>query len=586
MNWDLTYFFKDDNEFEQALSILPSFIEKLVLYKGKLCIEESFVEFIKIERDFDEALSKVYMYAHLKSDLNKKDVDALTKLNKVQMVLYNASSALSFADPEILSIGKDIIIGFIKKHAEIGEYEFVYEKLFRNNEHILSSKEEELLSYYSPLSSCGRELYSTLAVADSNPKEITLDSGEKVKVTQGNWSALIAESKSEEERKRIFEALYENFDLHKNTFATIYKAVLDSDKAKMQARNYSSSLEAHLFGNNIPLEVYYNLVEVASTYNQGVKKYIKLIEKYFGLSKYHTYDRFLDIATSDKKYSYLDAKEMFFASLKDFPEDFQSKAKEVLRDGFVDVLEKPGKRSGAYSSSQTNIHPFILLNHDFTLNSCFTVAHESGHSIHSLYAMEAQPGVLQDYTIFVAEIASTFNEHNLLDYLMNLPSVSKEEKIMCLQQAIMSILGTFYRQTLFAEYELEAHRLNESGSPINHEVLSDIMIKLYKKYYDIDITSEVYKKYVWAYIPHLFYTPFYVYQYATSFAASFKLYADVKNNVEGAFDRYIGLLKAGGSKYPMEEVKEAGVDFTKKDAFMAVVDRLDYLVDELEKLLD
>jgi oligoendopeptidase F len=202
-----------------------------------------------------------------------------------------------------------------------------------------------------------------------------------------------------------------------------------------------------------------------------------------------------------------------------------------------------------------------------------------------MYAAEAQPTMLQDYTIFVAEIASTFNEHALLDYFLNSEDATKEEKIMVIEKAIDSIMATFYRQTLFAEYELIAHDMCEKGQPINHEVLSQIMIDLYKKYYDIDIEQEAVKKYVWAYIPHLFYTPFYVYQYATSFAASFKLYKDVKEQVPGAFDRYIGLLSSGGSKYPMDQAKEAGIDFTQKETFMAVVERMDYLLEVLEKLV-
>ena len=210
----------------------------------------------------------------------------------------------------------------------------------------------------------------------------------------------------------------------------------------------------------------------------------------------------------------------------------------ALEEGFVDVYEADGKRSGAYSSSVTNSRPFILLNYTDSLEDVFTVAHESGHSIHSLYAMEAQPGQLQNYTIFVAEIASTFNEHRLLDYLIESGKASKEEKIMLLQKAIDSIMSTFYRQTLFADYELRANEIASNGGVINHEVLSNIMIDLYKQYYGLDITKEVYKKYVWCYIPHLFYTPFYVYQYSTSFSASLKLYKSVKEGGEKEFNNY------------------------------------------------
>jgi oligoendopeptidase F len=276
---------------------------------------------------------------------------------------------------------------------------------------------------------------------------------------------------------------------------------------------------------------------------------------------------------------------LFFKSISHLPKHFQEKAFDVLKDGFVDVFEQPGKRTGAYSSSMPNLHPFILLNYSKTLEDVFTVAHEAGHSIHSMYAAEAQPSSLQNYTIFVAEVASTFNEHNLLDYIINKSEATKKEKIALLQRAIDDILGTFYRQTLFAIYELESHKLVEENQPITADNLSQIMIDLYQEFYGLDITKEGVKQYVWAYIPHLFYTPFYVYQYATSFAASLKLYEDVKNNKPGSFDNYINLLKSGGSDYPVKQLQDAGVDLTTEDAFKAVVNRLNELVNELEVVI-
>ncbi len=585
MKWDLTYLFETEEAFLVSLNNMTAYVEKLASYKGKLADEDSLVEYMMISRDFEEALGRTYQYASLKSDLNKKDVASLTNLNKCVMILYGYSEACSFQDPEILAIGKEKVMDIIDRHPEVEEFRFLYQKLFDQNAHILDTVSERLLSYYAPLTQAGEELYSSLAVGDQASVEVELSDGNKYTVTSGNYRALIADAKTPEDRKVIFEAIFNYFDTHKNTFANIYKVVLDADKAQAKARNYSSSLEAHLFSNNIPTSVYHNLVEVAGNNNEALKRYIKLRKEVLKLDEYHTYDRFIDLASSDKKYSYQDARNLFFESIKHMDPDFQAKAHEVLKDGFVDVYEQDGKRSGAYSSSMPNLHPYILLNHDNTLDSAFTLAHEAGHSIHSMYAAETQPTMLQNYTIFVAEIASTFNEHNLLDYLLKSDEISKEEKIIVVQQAIDSIMSTFYRQTLFAEYELIAHEMNEKGEPINHEVLSQIMVDLYKKYYDLDITKEGVKQFVWAYIPHMFYTPFYVYQYATSFAASFKLYKDVKANVDGAFERYINLLSSGGSKYPMEQTKDASVDFTKKDAFMAVVERMEELVCELEKLL-
>ncbi len=585
MKWDLTYHFNTQEDFEKAFNEVAQAFGALASFKGRLGELEGFNGYYTLQKELEEKLYKVYQYASLKSDLNKKNVENATNVAKCSMLLYQASQITSFEAPEIIALGETKVYELLDQCKELEEFRFYFEKLFRNAEHILDEKSEMLLSYQSPLHSAGSELYSALAVGDGKAKEIELSNGKNVTVTQGNYRALIMDSDNEEDRKKIFEAIFKTYEDHKTTFAGIYKTVLESDKATSKSRGYNNSLEAHLYGNNIPLEVYHNLVEVAGNNTEAVKKYIALRKDYLKLSEYHTYDRFLELATSNKKYTYEDAKKLFFNSLKDFPADFRSKAEEVLRDGFVDVYEGEGKRTGAYSSSMPNMHPFILLNYDGTLDSVFTVAHEAGHSMHSMYSAEAQPAQLQNYTIFVAEIASTFNEHALLDYFLKQPEVTKDEKIMVIQKAIDNILGTFYRQTLFAEYELKAHELCENNQPINHEVLSNIMIELYQKYYGLDITKEEVKQYVWAYIPHLFYTPFYVYQYATSFSASFKLYKDVSSKDPEAMTRYINLLKSGGSKYPVEQAKEAGVDFLKKDAFMAVIDRMNELVEKLEELL-
>jgi oligoendopeptidase F len=303
------------------------------------------------------------------------------------------------------------------------------------------------------------------------------------------------------------------------------------------------------------------------------------------VEKHRSYDRFMKLAESEKKYTYEQAKELFYASIKDFPADFQEKAHEVTKEGYVDVYPGPGKRSGAYSNGGYGLHPYILLNFNGELDDVFTLAHESGHSTHTLYSEEAQPIMKQNYTIFVAEIASTFNEHNLLDYLLTHEELSKADRIYLLQKEIDEIVATFYRQTLFGHYEYRAAKLAEEGKPINHQVLSDIMTDLYKTYYGIDIQEEVYKPLVWAYIPHLFNTPFYVYQYATSFTSSMLLYAKVKAKEEGAFERYISLLKSGGSDFPVSQVKAAGVDLTSPEPYLAVVKRMTDLVDQLEKLL-
>ena len=581
MKWDLTYLFPSLDAYEAAYSQTLALIDQLGTYKGRLGNDHDFRDYFMIHKDILKTGHRVYQYASLLSDLNKKNNENAARYQKVQIAFARLQQQVAFEEPELIALGKEKVMAFVMKYPELAEFKFGFDKLFRRQEHILDDHSEELLAHYAQLSSSGSNLYGSLSVADIENQDVMLDDGNIVQISNSNYRAYIQKSKNPKERKDIFEAVFSYYDVHKHTYASIYKTVLEADHALMKARKYSSSLESYLFNNQIPVDVYYSLTNVARKNTASVKKYLELRKKALNLEEIHTYDRFLDLAQSDKEYEFDEAKQMFFDSIKNFPSDFQEKADEVLKDGFVDVYEQPGKRTGAYSSSMADTHPFILLNYSKTLADVFTVVHEAGHSMHSLYAMEKQPSVLQDYTIFVAEVASTFNEHNLLDYFIQSRNATKSEKIMLLQRAIDDIIATFYRQTLFAIYELEAHKLVETGQPITADQLSKIMIDLYQEFYGLDITKEEVKQYVWAYIPHLFYYPFYVYQYATSFAASLKIYEDIKNKVPGAFDRYIGLLHSGGSDYPVKQLQDAGVDLTQEDAFHAVVKRLSDLVDQL-----
>jgi oligoendopeptidase F len=584
MKWDLTKLYKTLEDWQKAYEELSEIIEKMATYQGKLDQYESFVEYYTLQKDLGVKFIKVYQYAALTSDLNRKNTENAARVQKMAFLMSKLSQNTAFEAPELLAIGKEKIDSFVAKNELLKEYQFSLEKLFRNQEHVLDSKSEAILANYSQLTSQGAQLYNALAVADKVDKEVILSSGEKVVITSGNYRSYLADLKSPEDRKKVFEAIFSQYKDHKNAYAQIYNTILQADIARMKNRKYSSSLDSYLFNNNIPLDVYKNLVEVASENTAPIKRYYQMRKDYLGLDKHHTYDRFIPLAESNSKFSYEDAKQIFFNSIGHLDVDFQKKAHTALEDGYVDVYEQEGKQTGAYSWGATNEHPYILLNYDDTLNYVFTVAHEAGHSMHSLFSAETQPVATQNYTIFVAEIASTFNEHNLLDFFIRNSNTAKEDKIQLLQQSIDDILGTFYRQTLFAAYELKAHDLAEQGTPITHESLSQIMVDLYKEFYDIDITEENGKEYVWAYIPHLYNTPFYVYQYATSFAASLKLYELVKEDKEN-IKYHVELLKSGGNDYPVNQVKKAGVDLTTKESFQAVVNRLNNLLDELEVAL-
>jgi len=584
MKWKLTKLYASIELWEKDYQKLENLITRMGGFQGKLSNYDSFREYYQLQKGLAVLLLKVYQYAALLSDLNKKNTDNAARVQKMSYLMSKLNQVTAFESPELLAIGETKINSFIAKNELLKEYAFSIEKLFRNQEHVLDKKSESLLANYSQLSRQGSEVYSALSVADKIDKEVTLSNGEKVIITSGNYRSYLADLESPMDRKIVFEAIFSQYKDHKNAYAQIYNTVLQKDIAKMKSRNYSSSLESYLFTNNIPLDVYHNLIEVAKNNTEPIKRYYKLRKDYLGLEIHHTYDRFINLAESSSKFTFLEGKSLFFESIKHFSQEFQDKAHSALEDGYVDVYEKEGKQTGAYSWGALNEHPFILLNFDDTLNSVFTLAHEAGHSMHSLFSAESQPVATQDYTIFVAEIASTFNEHNLLDHFIKNAKSTKNDKITLLQQSIDDILGTFYRQTLFAAYELKAHEMAEKGEAITYETLSTIMVDLYKEYYDIDITKENGKQFVWAYIPHLFYTPFYVYQYSTSFAASLKLYELVKENPKN-IDKHINLLKSGGNDYPVNQVKNAGVDLTSKKSFMAVVNRLNSLIDELEVAL-
>lgn len=586
-SWDLTHIYASEAEFERDLAhFVNDIIPSVATYEGKLSDEETLKAYLKGERELTELLTRLYSYAHMSSDLDKKDTARLERLSKVELAYQKLIEAVSFEEPELLSLGKEKLDDFLARNPEFSDYSFSFEKLFRGQKYVLGLNEEKLLSSYVPLLGEGGDLYSALSVGDYVPDSIKLSDGKEVTVSLNNWTSLIGKTEKAEDRKAIFESLYKYFDARKSAYGEIYNTTLRGELAVMKSRGYASIADSHLYGKAIPVSVLTNLIEVASSNTAPLKKYYELRRKALGLEKHRSYDRFLELAKSDETFTYEEARNLFYDSLKSLPEDYQEKAREVTKEGYVDVYPGSGKRTGAYSTGGEGVHPFILLNFNGELDDVFTLAHEAGHSIHTLYSMESQPILKQGYTIFVAEIASTFNEHNLLDYLLEKGELTKQTRIALLQKAIDEICATFYRQTLFGQYEYEIAKLAEEGKPINYQVLSDKMTELYEKYYGIDIREEKYKPLVWAYIPHLFYTPFYVYQYATSFTASMLLYENVKEGKPGAFENHVNLLRSGGSDYPVEQVKKAGVDLTTKEPFLAVIKRMEYLVDELEKALN
>ena len=546
MNWNLKIIYENENLLEEDIKKFDLLIKDLSLLKGTLGTKDGFMKYTKLYSEAMCLLSKIFVYASMKNDLNQKDMESGRLRSRIYGKYSEFLENVSFIEPELLSVGEEKVLEFC---LDCPSYKHLMEDLFRRNKHILKENEEVLMAYYSDATNGYRELYSKLTIVDNTSVCVTLASGEKIDVNKANMTYYLSILEDPSDRTKVFNAIYKFYNDHKATLAGIYQGIVKSEYANMKARGYKSMVEAKLDYENIPVSVYESLMKTTRENTAPLKRYYQIRKKYFKLDKIRTYDRFLQFRKSNMEYSYPKVKEMVLDAMNFMGSEYKSVAELCLSSGRVDVSIKDGKRNGAYSNSTYHEGAFILLNHNGE-----------------------------------AEVASTFNEHMFLDYLMNKVE-DKNEKIVLLQQAIDNICATYYRQTLFASFEYEAHKLIEEGHPIDDRALSDIMKSLYKDYYDIDLDEEEYKSLVWAYIPHFFNSPFYVYQYATSFSASMKLYDDIKNKKEGAFDRYIKLLKSGASNYPVLLLKEAGCDLTKEDAFMAVVKRLDSLLDMLEDLL-
>ncbi len=584
-NWNLDIFYPNIDSWKKDLAKLPPHIETLASYKGKLNTLAGLKGFYQAEQEAIKLFYRLYAYIHLSSDLNLKDMEKSSLNQKIMLVISDLNQRTSFVSPELISIGKEIIMGFVEQDEFLADYKFQLEKLFFQQKHVLDQGQEKLLANFGPTKSIASSLHQALSIVDAVDTTVTLSTGTKQTVTLANFRSLLQNAPNAMDRKLIFEATFKRYVDNKNAFASTYNLVLQQLAANYKSRNYKSSLDSALFKNNIPTSVYHNLIDTAYENTASIKKYIALRKKHLGIKQYFSYDRFVKLIKDKTKYPYNEARELFLESISQMDAEFIKYQRKAVEDGFIDAYPKDGKRTGAYSSGFYGYHPFILLNHDETLDSVFTLAHEAGHSAHTMLSNDNQPLPTSNYTIFVAEIASTFNEHILLDHLLE-KAKTKSQKIDLLESAIEGIMGTFFRQSLFATFELRANELVEKGIPVTQKALSQIMIDLDMHYYGIDTTKEKGAECSWAYIPHFYHTPFYVYQYATSYSASLKIYDNVKNDNPNAMNNYLELLKSGGSDYPVNQAAKAGADLTNKDTFVAVIKRYDNLVDQLEKVLE
>ncbi|WP_026749213.1 oligoendopeptidase F [Leptotrichia trevisanii] len=582
--WNLSDIYENYSAWEKDFEKVSELKKELAGFKGQFGNEGKLLEFFQKQEEMDKISYKLYRYPQLARDLNSSDKEAVEHLQKVQFLFAEVSTELSWVNSELVDNRENIQKWIEKK--EFDDYRFGLKNLFRLQKHILEEKESKLLSYYSSFFSAPRSIYSEVTVTDVEWPQVTLSSGEKVDVTPANYSKILSTNRNQEDRKLMFKTFYTIYEKKKNTIGAIYNSILQKGIASKKAYNYDSFLLSHLESDNIPEEIYLNLVNTAKNNTKPLQRYLKLRKKILGLEKYYNFDGSINLIEFDKEYEYDDAQEIVLNSVAPLGKNYVEKMKKAISEGWLDVFEAKGKRTGAYSAGVYGVHPYMLLNYNKTLDSVFTLAHELGHTLHTLYSDENQPFSMADYTIFVAEVASTFNERLLLDYMLENTNDPKE-RIALLEQEIGNIVGTFYFQALLADYEYQAHKLAEAGEPITAEVLSKIMEDLFDKYYGDIIEKDDLIYIFWARVPHFFNSPFYVYQYATCFASSAILYEKMINSNDESekkqtLDKYIQLLSSGGNDFPMEQLKKAGVDLSRIETIEAVAKQFNFLLDKLE----
>ncbi|MDH4064063.1 MAG: oligoendopeptidase F [Acidobacteriota bacterium] len=584
--WNLGSIFPSWEAWEAGFADLDQAIEQYRSYEGTLARGRD--RLLQAYRDADalgQLAYRVWYYASLHYDEDQRDNAVNARRQRVQLLMARWRQATSWFNPELLGIPLETVREWMAQSSDLALYRFAIEDVYRQQAHVLDAAGERLISLSGRLASVPADAYSALSTADARFPTITLTSGESIEVSYGQYRRLLATCRRQEDRRAAYEALYDTYGASLNTYATLYNGVMQREWFDARARGFATTLDAALFGNDIPPSVVENLIREAKAGVAPFRRYHALRKRVLGLSDYYVFDAFVPLVEYDKQYPYDTVQAWVVEAMAPLGATYQDRLREAFRGRWIDVYENQGKRSGAYSAPVYGAHPYILMNYNDTLDAVFTLAHELGHSMHTLLSHETQPFVYAGYTIFVAEVPSTLAEALLLDHLLE-RARTRDERVVLLQHAIDGIVGTFYNQVLFADFELEAHRLVERDQPVTSESLAELYARLLHEYWGDLLGADARARTTWARIPHLFQSPYYVYQYATCFASTARLMLDIRSEDTAArqvaVNRYLDLLKAGGSDHPMQLLKRAGVDLSEPTTVRAVVAQLDGLVTRLE----
>lgn len=584
--WNLQDIYSTDENWEIDFKWVESHLSGYKKFEGQLSkSSENLLACFKFDNEIGIKLERLHLYAMLAKDSDIRVTKYQAIDDRIRTLYSNAATASSFIKPELLSIPDSQLIEMINSSADLKIYNHYIEALSRTKKHTLDKAREEILALASDALQTPYNTYSLLTNADIDFPSVEDDNTNSIQITHGRFYSAMY-SKDRAYRERAFMAYLKPYKEFVNTFTSLFNGNLKTNIFNAKVRNYSSAKEASLDRNNIPVFVYDNLIDAVSENLNPIHRWASLKKKLLGVENLHPYDVYVTIFpdSAEKEYSFEEAKQLLLSALKPMGEDYLNSLSKAFDNRWIDVYETKGKRSGGYSSGTTfGVHPYVLLNWTNLLNDVFTLAHEMGHNMHSYYTGMNQPFVYSNYSIFLAEVASTFNESLLLDYLIE-HAQNKQEKLFLLEKYLNNITATFYRQVMFAEFESIVYGRLEKGEALTSDSLCKLYKEIYQKYWGPAMMIDKEEEFTWARIPHFFYN-FYVFQYATGMAASEILAEKVKREGAPAVEKYQDFLKAGSSDYSINILNQAGVDMNSKEPVLAVSKKMTQLLNEIEDLI-
>lgn len=581
--WDLTSLFESDEKWEEKLASLKGQQQVALSYQGKLDNAQTIYQYLKWDYSITSDLSDLFCYASLRHSEDTRDSNATSMYSRIYSLYVEISSASAFARPEILSLDDDKLKAIIEDD-QLKDYRFMLEDLYREKKHTLSAKEEIVISSFGESFAAASEISDSLRDSDLTFDDIVDDEGKKYPLSESSY---IHYQMSDDRtlRKSAFESYYKTYKQHIHTFASAYRAQVKTAVTEARLRGYGSSREMSLSKNNIPLSVYDNLIESVHRHLNLMYRYLAIRKKLLSVDELHYYDVYAPLSKgSNKQYTYKQAQQMVLEAVSPLGQEYQKKVQQAFDEKWVDVYPNVGKSNGAYSSGTYHSNPYIMMNFNGSLDSVSTLAHEMGHSLHTYLTNSHQPVQYSDYSLFVAEVASTVNENLLIDQLLQNCN-DPRERLALLNEYLEGFKGTVYRQTMFAEFEMKAHKMAQQGQSLDCDSLSEVYENLIKLYFGDELVIDPEVKYEWARIPH-FFNPFYVYVYATGYTSAVAIKEGILKQGQSAVDRYLEFLSMGSSDYPLNELKHAGVDLTSSESIDRAFEKLEEILDDAEKTIE